>query len=376
MSPQKNVHITPDKVERIKVVCTKRRESRSDMMVIDDLKKFIKSDLRRHMLAPNPAGRWEKMTLQQRQKLYAEYEQFDIKVATLNRAFNGTGITRSGNFFHLEELLELYLEEYEIFPAEEPTPPLPPAITSPPFSPATISALSLRAAGLCSSPHCWQLTSGPSISNPSKAHRLGVVCLIHGLQPGDPRYIPGTRFRRDDIENGIWLCANHAQLVNENEGDYTAELLIAWKQAHELLMQACLEGKKRITISLNPQDEEPAAAAAIIAFFDKQQVLYAGWGAMPKENIIVAMQDIGSWLLEQSGRILFDGRLIQQVSAIDRSCDAFLGIARNGHLAMLEYGLAALTKVIGMVLYEMATHYKMELPANVRTIIPGNNHPH
>lgn len=274
------------------------------------------------------------------------------------------------NHPRLEKILDLYIEEYKHHWQQEQSPS--PSVPTRSFSEEARNRLSKRASWICSNPDCRQLTIGPSGADRTQVYNLGTACLIYGTKAGDIRYDPNNIHEPDDIENGIWLCFNHAQLVNEHEGDYTAELLIAWKQAHEELMRACMEGRKRISFSMNQDEEEPAAAAAIIAFFDQQQILFAPGSTIPKENIITAVQDIGSWLLEQAAHILFDGRLEQLLNAIDRSCDAFLHIARTNKPDMPEYGFAALKKVIGMILNEMGTHYKIPLPANVRSIIPDN----
>lgn len=397
--------ITPETMARLEAVCSIKTGSSTGEALAKQFKDLIKGKLKEDLLGKIPAEHWRNLTRSQREEKYSQFEIFSIAGRTLERAKEGKPLLRS-RFYLLEELIELYLEAYEVpgtsrpwsvtsfqaatAPTEKPTvpgevsipptrafsPSASPARSIPPFSPATINTLSLRAAGLCSNPSCLRLTAGPSLSNPAKIHQLGVACLIRGVQEGDPRYDAGQvehRPRHDDIENGIWLCAHDARLVNEAEGIYTAEQLIAWKQAHEELIGACLEGRKRISFSMNQDEEEPAAAAAIITFFDQQGVLYTPGETMSKENITTAIADMRSWMQSQSALVLFDGRLEQLLNAIDRSCEAFLHLARHCDFAMLEIGLAVLKKAIGMVLNEMGTHYKIPLPANVRTIIPDNN---
>lgn len=384
MSPKKHVHITPDKVSRIKDVCSKRTESRGEEAIIEHLKAFITTALKSRMLDLNPTGRWENMELSKRRKLYEEYEKFDIKVATLNRAFNGTGITRTGNYYHLEDLLDLYLEEYETVPLQTATPGHT-AITTvnavtatslPPFSQQSLIELSHRASLICSYPECNRLTSGPSMANPAKAYYLGEACLIRGARPGDPRYDPRTPHTTDDIENGIWLCTFHAQMVNQHDGiDYPAALLQDWKSAHEQLMHACMEGKKRIIFALNQADDQSARAVRILTFFNAQQPLFDPWGTVPGEHLVIIVKNISAWLLQENAYILLGSRLQQQVYAIDYACDAFLALAAISDTARFMYAFAAFKKALGMMLHEMTTCYQAELPPNISTIIPQHTNP-
>ncbi|AXY72744.1 hypothetical protein D3H65_01605 [Paraflavitalea soli] len=399
--------ITPQTMARLEAVCSINTGSDTGAALAKQFKDFIKGKLKEDLLGKVPAEEWSSITKPKREELYRQFELFTISGRSLERAKEGKPLKRS-SFFLLEEVIRLYLKAYEVTgsppsniasglkastaPTEKPTVPgetsasavhafassFSPTSSSPPFSPATINTLSLRAAGLCSNPSCLRLTAGPSLSNPAKVHQFGVACLIRGVQEGDPRYDAGQaelRPRHDDIENGIWLCAHDALLVNKEEETYTAELLMSWKQAHEEVLAAWLEGRKRVSFSMNQEEEEPAAAAAIIELFDQQEVLYAQAGSLSKENITVAVENMRTLMLGQATLVLFDGRLELLLNAINRSCEAFLHLARHCDFAMLEIGLAALKKAIGMVLHEIATHYKIALPARVRTITPDNNPP-
>lgn len=284
---------------------------------------------------------------------------------------------------YLEKILDLYIEINKEIWQQVSIPPLQPVnpmsatvATPPPFSQQALLELSHRASTICSYPECNRLTSGPSMANPVKAYYLGEACLIRGAKPGDPRYDPKAPHTTDDIENGIWLCTYHAQMVNQHDGiDYPAPLLQDWKSAHEQLMHACMEGKKRIFFALNQEDDQSAHATRILAFFNAQQLLFDPWGTAPHEHLVTVVKNIGAWLLKENAHILLGSRLQQQVYAIDYACDAFLELAVNSDTARFRYALAAFKKALGMMLNEMATCYKVELPANITTIIPQHTNP-
>ncbi len=64
----------------------------------------------------------------------------------------------------------------------------------------------------------------------------GKAAHIHGAAagPGSRRYLEAmTPEARSDISNAIWLCANHADLIDRDEATYTADILRAMKREHE-----------------------------------------------------------------------------------------------------------------------------------------------
>jgi hypothetical protein len=104
------------------------------------------------------------------------------------------------------------------------------------FSPKTKVAVALRANQHCSFRGCPQATSGPSDESPEAVNMTGVAAHIHGAAPGpgSRRYLASMRpEERSDISNAIWLCANHAALIDRDEVTYTADILRVMKREHE-----------------------------------------------------------------------------------------------------------------------------------------------
>jgi hypothetical protein len=63
---------------------------------------------------------------------------------------------------------------------------------------------------------------------------IGKAAHIHAAASGGRRYLESmTPEERSDISNGIWLCANHADLIDRDEATYTADVLRAMKREHE-----------------------------------------------------------------------------------------------------------------------------------------------
>ncbi|MFI7694216.1 AAA family ATPase [Nonomuraea sp. NPDC049655] len=64
---------------------------------------------------------------------------------------------------------------------------------------------------------------------------IGTACHIYAAAPGGPRGTGGLPFDQlQSASNGIWLCADHARLIDTNQGQgYPAQLLLGWRQLHE-----------------------------------------------------------------------------------------------------------------------------------------------
>jgi hypothetical protein len=98
-------------------------------------------------------------------------------------------------------------------------------------------ALALRAGYRCSFEGCDRPTIGPSDESSMAVAGTGVAAHIHAAASGGKRYLVSmTKEERADVENGIWLCATHARLVDEDDVTYTADRLRAMKRQHEQMM--------------------------------------------------------------------------------------------------------------------------------------------
>jgi len=102
------------------------------------------------------------------------------------------------------------------------------------FPEKTKRALALRANHHCSFRECPQPTSGPSDESPDAVSMIGKAAHIHAAASGGPRYCESmSKDERCSIENAIWLCATHADLIDRDEITYTADRLREMKAEHE-----------------------------------------------------------------------------------------------------------------------------------------------
>jgi hypothetical protein len=100
--------------------------------------------------------------------------------------------------------------------------------------PAVRQSLAGRASFRCCNPTCRRLTVSPDATDARKSVRTRRAAHIHAAAPRGPRYDRGqTVEERSGIDNGIWLCAICASIVDTNADGFTADSLRAWKRAAE-----------------------------------------------------------------------------------------------------------------------------------------------
>lgn len=118
------------------------------------------------------------------------------------------------------------------------------------FKPTVKIQLAQRVGYLCSNPQCQRLTIGPR-KGEQGSNTIGVAAHIKAASPGGPRYDSSqTPMERASADNGIWLCADHAHLIDHNHEEFTVEKLEKWKQeAEERAFQQLASGRGPATIA-------------------------------------------------------------------------------------------------------------------------------
>lgn len=100
------------------------------------------------------------------------------------------------------------------------------------FSYSDKAALAKRVANRCSFPGCTAVTSGPSDESTSAVSNSGTACHIISASQGSGarRNIPETTPEEImKISNGIWMCATHGRIIDNDEVTYSVEMLQTWR---------------------------------------------------------------------------------------------------------------------------------------------------
>ncbi|WPO90974.1 hypothetical protein [Chryseobacterium sp. HR92] len=119
------------------------------------------------------------------------------------------------------------------------------------FTSKTKEILAKRVAWRCSFLGCRRITVGAGHKSSSHVINLGEAAHIYAASPEGPRYDEKmTKEQRISIENGIWLCRQHARIIDSDYSNYSAETLIQWKLIAEKEAINLLKTLERESISL------------------------------------------------------------------------------------------------------------------------------
>jgi hypothetical protein len=86
------------------------------------------------------------------------------------------------------------------------------------FSARVKQAVAARAGWHCSLAGCAKLTIGPSEEAPDAVAKIGEAAHICAASEGGRRYDASmTPDERAGFDNAIWLCSDHAKLIDRDE---------------------------------------------------------------------------------------------------------------------------------------------------------------
>ena len=130
------------------------------------------------------------------------------------------------------------------------------------FPKRVVRTLADRVCHRCSCPNCRKSTLGPHDTDSNKSINLGKAAHITAAASGGPRYDSSlTPEQRRSIQNGIWLCTLHADLVDKDEASYPVSLLREWKEhAEKIAATEAFTGQgdrsPRVVFELSEEDRD------------------------------------------------------------------------------------------------------------------------
>ena len=173
------------------------------------------------------------------------------------------------------------------------------------------AALAAEAGQRCANPHCRLRTLGPSDTAATGTANIGVAAHITAAQPGGARYDADMASSvRKSAHNGIWLCQNHAHLVDHNSKRYTVGLLCAWKRRARELTMAELAGQRFVDRSagLIPHyrrfaefAKSPEAWRGVCAEMVEDATPKEFWEAQKRELVQLTLYELGLNAFEHGG---------------------------------------------------------------------------
>ncbi len=109
------------------------------------------------------------------------------------------------------------------------------------FATPVVRALEAAAGTRCCAPFCRDPTTGAGEGG--KVVRIGEAAHISAASPGGPRYDDTLSTpERSAATNGIWMCKDHARLVDVDNRRYPTSLLKEWKRIGEAAPLASAHG--------------------------------------------------------------------------------------------------------------------------------------
>lgn len=166
-------------------------------------------------------------------------------------------------------------------------------------------ALCNRVANRCS--HCGTVTSGPQ-DDESKAVNLGVAAHITAASPRGPRYDPTlTPDERRHASNGIWLCQNHAKMI-DNDARYSPTVIREWKAAAEAradreVTQGAHTRPTGLRIELpkpvNPIGYMSAGSYSVSMWRFKVRLIAQGEKPLDVLEVGLRERDVGEWMIDE-----------------------------------------------------------------------------
>jgi hypothetical protein len=156
-------------------------------------------------------------------------------------------------------------------------------------------ALAGRAGWHCSFTGCQKSTVGSSEESSTAVTMIGKAAHICGASPGpgSRRYDPSmTPDQRAGIDNAIWLCADHADLIDDDEVTYAAAVLRTMKQAHETAWAQAVRLGKTHDLGAGLL----AIGPAIICTGDIQTVTADSWTLRLKHFLVGDIHDLVNFI--------------------------------------------------------------------------------
>lgn len=200
----------------------------------------------------------------------------------------------------------------------------------------------MRAGWHCSLIGCGKSTAGPSEESSDSFTVIGEAAHICGAAsgPGSRRYDSSmTSAERKSIDNAIWLCADHARMIDRDEVTYSADELRAMKRQHEEssgrdLRLGKVQGIGAGLLAIGPD---------IICTGDIPTIGETKWVLHLKHFVTGDIHELAGFISTFSGALLEhkyilsdelgDGRLLSQAPTLSKD--------RNGYLLSCPLAISA-----------------------------------
>jgi len=189
------------------------------------------------------------------------------------------------------------------------------------FTKRTKELLAKRVAWGCSFLGCGINTIGPGHKNSEDIISLGEAAHIHAAAPNGPRYEEKmTTEDRKSIDNGVWMCRQHARMIDSDFINYSAATLRQWKIIAEAETYESLREIEKI------KRKPPTTLVAI-----GKEVIFEGiWKAVKEDN----------WIFEVHNFLVGDENMLTYFNEVNRdSRDKYFVVESQGDGRLIDGNL-------------------------------------
>ena len=165
------------------------------------------------------------------------------------------------------------------------------------FSEGTKRTLADRAGWRCSFPNCGQFTLGPSNTDLEKKINNGIAAHISAAAENGPRFDPTmTTEQRKSLDNGIWMCRNHGNLIDADFNTYTVQQLKEWKIQAENFAYTMLANPSAVAPAVSSYSEQDRRVFeflnGILPYDVIQKINDEPFGRFVPDNVIKPFNDL------------------------------------------------------------------------------------
>lgn len=141
------------------------------------------------------------------------------------------------------------------------------------FTNTTKRLLAGRAGHRCSKPGCPNVTIGPQQGGSGLINLGNAAHITAAGKLGPRRDDMLTPEQRRHPDNGIWLCVQHANHVDQDDAHFTIEMLRNWKTEAEARAGRALEPAGHLALELDDEDRALIASLRLAGGDDHEAVL-------------------------------------------------------------------------------------------------------
>ena len=192
------------------------------------------------------------------------------------------------------------------------------------FSQETVKQIAFEAHLFCSNPECCRFTSYSTSTG--KARAIAEAAHINaasddGPRPGDVR----TEAYLNSLSNGIWLCKNCHDRIDDDPHRFPENLLRTWKTEHSEFVRK-LVGKDfdLAHFELYSRSRNTAQCISFLTFIENRRVFFEALDAEFPDQVLQSLMEVRQRMVEARSSMMKGTMILSNLEEMRRTITAFL----------------------------------------------------